>query len=80
MIKSEEANKIPRVEKKKTKPDELTQAAESWSKDQNIKDLHTDLNELQKGNEQRTDLVKKKNGDLSAHSYCILNTRKNTFY
>jgi len=29
MIKSEEANKIPRVEKKKTKPDELTQAAES---------------------------------------------------
>jgi hypothetical protein len=44
-----------------------------------ISDIYRRINELKKGYQPRTNLVKDENGDLLADSHNILNRRKNYF-
>jgi hypothetical protein len=52
---------------------------ESNSKSKNIRDLYRGINELKKGYQPRTNLVKDERGDLPADSHKILNRWKNYF-
>jgi hypothetical protein len=49
------------------------------SKNKNIRDLYTEINEFKKGYQSRSNLVKDENGDLLANSHNILNNLKNYF-
>jgi hypothetical protein len=46
---------------------------ETNSKNKNIRDLYSGINEFKKGYQPRTNMVKEENGDLLADSHSILN-------
>jgi hypothetical protein len=50
---------------------------ETNSKNKNIRDLYSGINELKKGYQPSTNMVKAENGDLLADSHSILNRWKN---
>jgi hypothetical protein len=52
---------------------------ESNSKNKNIRDLYRGINELKKGYQSRTNLLKDERGDLLADPHTILNRWKNYF-
>jgi hypothetical protein len=52
---------------------------ESNSKNKNIRDLYRGINELKKGYQPRTNLVKDKRGNLHTYPHKILNRWKNYF-
>jgi hypothetical protein len=52
---------------------------ETNSKNKNIRDLYKGINELKKGYQPITNMVKEENGDLLAESHSILNRWKNYF-
>jgi hypothetical protein len=53
---------------------------ETNSKNKNIRDLYRGINELKKGYQPGTNMVKEENGDLLADSHSISNRWKNYFY
>jgi hypothetical protein len=67
-----------RNKKREYMKDRINEVA-SNSKNENIRDLYRGINELKKGYQPRSNLVKAENGDLLADSHIILNRWKNYF-
>jgi hypothetical protein len=50
------------------------------SKNKNIRDLYSGINEFKRGYQPKNNLVKDENGDLLADSHNVLNRWKNYFF
>jgi hypothetical protein len=73
-----EASRHFRNKKRKYLKDKINEL-ESNSKNKNIRDLHTGINEFKKGYQPRTNLVRYERGDLLADPHKILNRWKHYF-
>jgi predicted metal-dependent hydrolase len=73
-----EASRYFRNKKRKYLKDKINELAKN-SKNKNIRDLYTRINEFKRDYQLRNNLVKDENGDLLAASQNILNRWKNYF-
>jgi hypothetical protein len=73
-----EASRHFRKKKREHLKDKIN-VLESNSKNKNIRDLYTGINEFNKGYQPRTNLIKGERGDLLADPHKILNRWKNYF-
>jgi hypothetical protein len=76
--KVHEANRYFRNKKREYLKYEINGLATN-SKNKDIRDLYRGVNEIKKGYQPKSNLIKDKNGDLLADSHNILNRWKNYF-